>query len=222
MSSLLDDLEDLGSDASGDIVVRPVGSRQTYFSGGNASSKIAVDVGDFDGDAGDADADSDDADDNAGGGVGAVAGGAGRDAGTELPRDAALDAELFALKTGLGFSAVARLRKTRRFSEHLSRVEGALASGGVPEVVGPLEEWPEYATVVTSSTLLSSVDDEMHAVWRFAAAAFAVRFPELETVVPAMADFMRVIEAIGEENTFSRFACSTLLTSPPLARLPRQ
>ncbi len=208
MSSLIDDLDGLSGsdDASGEhIVVLPAGTvRQAFFAGAAGDAGGAAADLDDESSSDDSMADGDAADGAGAGGAAANPGSRkrARDVSATLPpRDAALDAELASLSslpTPDALSSVARLRRTRRFAEHLSRVEGALAAGGVPDVVGPLEEWPEYAAVVASSALLASVDDELHAVWRFAAAAFAVRFPELETVVPAMADFMRVVEAIGE------------------------
>jgi hypothetical protein len=240
MSSLLDDLDAL-SGSDDEIVVLPAGTVRQAFSTGAAGEVGGAAADLVDGDSLSSDdsmADGDAADGAGAGADGAGAGGAGaggaaanpgsrkraRDvSATSPPRDAALDAELASLASLSSLpapdalSSVARLRRTRRFAEHLSRVEGALAAGGVPDVVGPLEEWPEYAAVVASSALLASVDDELHAVWRFAAAAFAVRFPELETVVPAMADFMRVVEAIGERASREKTgrARARLHFSPP-------
>ena len=239
MASLLDDLNDLGSDQEEEqISVRPAGSSHTADAAAAAaraaaaahaaaSASAADDLEDLEEEDSEEEEGEGEEGSAAGGGGGgssssssragsSAAAGSAAVQGEELPRDAALDAEMASLAPGAsGLAAVARLRSTRRFQEHMRRVAESMAAAEVPAVVGPLEEWPEYVLVVASNALLSALDDELHAVHRFIVAAYAARFPELESVVPAMAEFVRVVALIGEWSPLpSSSSLSPTLPSP--------
>lgn len=159
-----------------------------------------------------ADGDADNA--AAAGGAGAGAGAAGR-AGSkgpavnlELAPDAELDAQLASIGSSsdsgaarTGYRAVAKLRETKRFQEHLGRVRAALASGiSSTATAGRLEDWPEYKLVVSSNAMTAAVDDEVVALYRYVADAYRRRFPELETVLPTPAEYLKAVRAIGNES----------------------
>lgn len=192
MSSLLDDLNDLGPDEDED-------------DGGDAGVAAAA--------AGDSDAD----DSDEGGGAAVAAAGAPGDAAltdeTAMPRDAELDAQAAALGARAGFRSVARLRETRRFTEHMARVGAALAAASVPPVVGALEEWPEYRLILASNALVAALDDELAALHAYVVAAYAPKFPELANIVPAPSEYVRAVQRIGNETDLTLVDLGDVLPS---------
>lgn len=221
MSSLLDDLADLGSD---DELDQPSGSASSSSAAaaGGATSKGAVGslADDLD-DLSDGDEEDDDDDDDA------EAGGAGNGSSSssssaaaaasglaqEEARDAALEAQLAVLAGRSGYRSVARLRETPRFKEHMTKVEAALAQPSVPEVVGSLEEWPEYKLIVSSNALIGSIDDEYASLHGYVVDAYTPKFPELANIVPSPPDFIRVVRAIGNEMDMTLVDLAPLLPS---------
>lgn len=221
MSSLLDDLDDLGSgDEQDDVSKFSKPTTLTSSSSASAAAKIGDiaaafrpagsssandggmaddlnDLSDDDGDEDDDEADGDDVDGNA---ASRASNSGVDDVQQEEKGDAQLDSELAAMKGRTGFRAVARLRDTSRFKEHMVRVEAALASTGVPEVVGMLEEWPEYKLIVASNALINSIDEEHIQLHAYIVAAYAPKFPELANILPNAGDYIRVVKAIGNET----------------------
>jgi U4/U6 small nuclear ribonucleoprotein PRP31 len=241
MASLLDDLDDLGSGGEEEedqldgavVASHTFGASSSSASSSSSSSAIgptprpsgagaahagagaaATDLDDL---ASDDDDDDEDDDEDASASAASSSGGARADA--EEPRDAALDAELAqAAPAGRGgLAGVARLRQTRRFQEHMARVDTALGGPSstdddpaslpappppppVPEVVGPLEEWPEYKLVVASNAIVAALDDEILSVHRFLADLYGRRFPELATIATHPLDYARLVKLVRNET----------------------
>jgi U4/U6 small nuclear ribonucleoprotein PRP31 len=197
MDDLLDDLNDLGSEdeeleeEEELIVVRPAESV--------AGAGEAFGAPEDEGEEGDSE----------GGEAGAGAGAAP----PAVTRDTELETQLASLSGRTGLRAVARLRETRRFADHLTRIQTALAAPAVPPVVGPVEEWPEYRLILASNAFMTALDEEQYSVHRFLIEAWAPRFPELESVVPAMLDYARAVLLIGNETDMTRISFEGLLTS---------
>jgi U4/U6 small nuclear ribonucleoprotein PRP31 len=53
---------------------------------------------------------------------------------------------------------------------------------------------------VESNVLMVEIDNEVHAVHKFVRDHYASKFPELEQLVPAPLDYMRVVRLIGNET----------------------
>jgi len=241
MAADLNDLDSLGSDEE-EMVVLPAGSRH-YLppqggGGGGASAAASFSAAaaaadaasEGSGSSGEGDSatepDDDDAIDGGGGGGGGGGASRKRRRGEELPGDEALDAELLAASAAApagaprGLASVARLRGTARYRTHLAAVRSALGEGGggggaPAPVVGPLDEWPEYKLLVSSTALIAACDDEMFVVHRFLVDVFSARFPQLASMVPAPADFVRCVALIGNETDLSRVDLPSVL--PPSA-----
>jgi U4/U6 small nuclear ribonucleoprotein PRP31 len=239
---LLEDLESLGSEEE-EVLVLPAGSRHALppapgggggGGGGGAAGDLAessTGSGEDSGTATEADDDGEMGSGGVGGGGGSSSGGNGAAAGAsrkrrrgeELPHDEALAAELSLARPAggaapsRGLASVARLRGTARYLSLLASVRCALGDGGAPPaaVVGPLDEWPEYRLLVSSTALIAACDDELFAVHRYLVAAFSPRFPQLASMVPAAADFVRCVALIGNETDLSRVDLPSVL--PPSA-----
>jgi len=227
MSNLLDDLDDLGSDderdqaehddddgdaesaGAGGPSSRVVGAKSSRAGAFSATAGLAADLDDLsDDDDGDSDDDDGEAGDGGSSSAGAgarssssssgAAGAGGKSAKMELEADAELDAQLAKLAGRAGYKSVAKLRETRRFQDHLAKLKEAL--GRVPEAAaGRLEDWPEYRLVVASNQMTAAIDDEVVTLHRYIAEAYHRKFPELESIVPSLLDYVKTVRAIGNE-----------------------
>ena len=204
MQSLLDDLDELGSDGEGPLdddedfekddgggVGGPLaGSKRARLEGGGVS-------------AADLDALSDEDDDDL---AAAAAGGAA----LELPVDSELESQLSKLRGRAGFRSVAHLRETARFRDHMARIAASTSAGTAAATAGHLEDQPDYRLVVASNQVISTLEDELAALHRYIADAYAPKFPELVNLVPSAPEFVRVCQAVQvwgrgcsrEEGTF--------------------
>ncbi|RKP09298.1 hypothetical protein THASP1DRAFT_14459 [Thamnocephalis sphaerospora] len=78
---------------------------------------------------------------------------------------------------------------------------------------GPVEEHPEYSTIVLSNNLTADVDNEILAVHKYARDHYAPRFPELESLVLNPIDFVRAVKAVGNTADLSAIDLETVLPS---------
>jgi U4/U6 small nuclear ribonucleoprotein PRP31 len=211
-SSLLDDLNDLHSDEEEEAGedeswynnnVSP-GSKRQRAPDDHAEAGVTasgVSASDLDALSDDEDVEDDDEDDEMDGSK-AIA----------VARDNDLEAQLSKLTGRTGYRVIAKLRDTRRFQEHMASVDKALALP-VPVVVGTLEEWPEYRVIVSSNHLIAAIDEEIIAVYRYAVDLYSKKFPELESIVPNLPDYVRTVKAIGNEMDLTLVDLASLLPS---------
>ncbi|WFD33347.1 U4/U6-U5 snRNP complex subunit prp31 [Malassezia cuniculi] len=74
----------------------------------------------------------------------------------------------------------------------------------LPPVAGALESSPEYALIVRANNTAVEVDNELLVVHKFIRERFAPRFPELETLVHSPWDFVKVVEALGNDTDLTK------------------
>lgn len=218
--SLLDDLDELGSDGDGPLeeeaevdeapALPLAGVKRARTEAGGVTTA-------------DLDALSDDEDDDDALRAAASA------AQLELPADAELESQLSKLRGRTGFRSVAHLRETARFREHMARVAASTAAGALSgaAVAGHLEDHPDYRLVVASNQararpqeyvrprgahdmpprprppaqVIAALEDELAALHRYIADAYAPKFPELANLVPAPAEYVRVCLAVQVRST---------------------
>ena len=71
--------------------------------------------------------------------------------------------------------------------------------GGAAELVGALEDDPEYKLIVTSNHMMSEIDDEINAIHKYVMDVYSKKFPSLESIVTDTMDYFRVVKTIGNE-----------------------
>lgn len=128
-----------------------------------------------------------------------------------------IDKVLAASAKDRGVGAVAHLKRSQKYQEHIRTIQecadqtaAAASSGGAHR----LEEGSaEYELVVTSNDLMVQIDDEIAAIHRFIAELYAHKFPELDSLVPNALDYARVVKAIGNEMDLTVIDLSKLLPS---------
>lgn len=206
--SLLDDLDDLGSDEdveeeapSSGAAVGGAGTGSAVSGFKRSRDAAGLSAADLAGLSSDEDDDDDDDDDEDGSDddAGASSSSAAAGAGEVEQRDSALDEELAKLTGRAGFRSVAKLRETSRFKEHMARVTAALAAAPA-DVVTSLEEWPEYPLIVSCNHVVAAIDEEVAALHRYIADGFSKRFSQLENIVPQPLEYIRAVHAIRNET----------------------
>ncbi|KAJ3102957.1 hypothetical protein HDU97_000196 [Phlyctochytrium planicorne] len=64
---------------------------------------------------------------------------------------------------------------------------------------GPVEDDPEYKILVSATHYSADIDTEILIVQRFIKDKYAVKFPELEGLIPNAIDYAKTVKAIGNE-----------------------
>ncbi|KAJ3348724.1 hypothetical protein HDU83_001066 [Entophlyctis luteolus] len=112
--------------------------------------------------------------------------------------------------------AVAHLLRSSRLTDVMRNIEKFMSRRRVrvqAENTGPVEEDPEYSTLVSANNLMFDVDSEILLVHKFVRDKYSARFPELETLIPNALDYARAVKAIGNEMDLMKLDLKSLL--PP-------
>ncbi|CAN0166807.1 unnamed protein product [Scytosiphon promiscuus] len=94
--------------------------------------------------------------------------------------------------------SVAKLRKSDRFKKQMAEIEECLKREPAPRS-GALEDDPEYQLVVASNELIQDIDPEMVEVHRFVVDSYSQKFPELDSLIPQPADYIRTVQVMRNE-----------------------
>mmetsp|Transcript_7347 Transcript_7347/g.9797 ORF Transcript_7347/g.9797 Transcript_7347/m.9797 type:complete len:526 (-) Transcript_7347:298-1875(-) len=117
---------------------------------------------------------------------------------------------------GRGLQAVAQLRSSLQFVEHMAKVEQALQSGlgETSRFAGSrLESNPEYKLIVESNQLMQDIDEEIVNIHRYVCDVYSKKFPELESLLPNKLEYMQVVMRIGNEMDMTLVDLNDLLPS---------
>jgi U4/U6 small nuclear ribonucleoprotein PRP31 len=102
-------------------------------------------------------------------------------------------------QAGGGVKSVAKLMESERFTSIHADINRFKEEGTEREIVGALEEDPEYKLIVETNQMSAEMDDEMMVVHTFIRDLYASKFPELESLVLNPVDYARVVKVIGNE-----------------------
>ncbi|KAG8466553.1 hypothetical protein KFE25_007932 [Diacronema lutheri] len=91
------------------------------------------------------------------------------------------------------------LLRSARLQELVTTVKSLVAAGPPDGSMSLGESHPEYAAIVACNEVCLDIDSEIDVLVRCARAAYAKRFPELESLVVAPLDYARVVLKIGDE-----------------------
>ncbi|KAJ1547275.1 U4/U6 small nuclear ribonucleoprotein Prp31, partial [Cladochytrium tenue] len=111
-------------------------------------------------------------------------------------------------------SAIAKLLSSKSVKDLLARMENFKRTPRPPGAnTGPVEEDPEYSTLVAANNLLFDIDSEILLVHKYTKERYAARFSELESLVPNALEYARVVKAIGNEMDLMKVDLKALLPS---------
>jgi U4/U6 small nuclear ribonucleoprotein PRP31 len=81
----------------------------------------------------------------------------------------------------------------RQIDEHISRQRAA------EDIVGPVENDPEYQLIVEANGLAVEIDNEINTIHKFTRDKFNKRFPELESLVVSPLEYLKTVRALGND-----------------------
>jgi U4/U6 small nuclear ribonucleoprotein PRP31 len=110
---------------------------------------------------------------------------------------------------------IERMQQAGSVSSSASAAAAGAASDGAAcdGVELQFEDTPDYGLVVSSNRLLQVAEEELQALHRYVAGAYGRRYPELESVVPAPAEYFRAVRAIGNATDVTEAAIAAQLQS---------
>ncbi|CAB5196658.1 U4/U6 small nuclear ribonucleoprotein Prp31 [Rhizophagus irregularis DAOM 181602=DAOM 197198] len=95
---------------------------------------------------------------------------------------------------------VAKLLSSRQMRDILTKIEQLKDTNrSQTQIMGPVEEDPEYKLIVQANNLTVDIDNEILVVHKFIRDHYAKKFPELESLVLNPLDYTRAVKAIGNE-----------------------
>mmetsp|Transcript_7586 Transcript_7586/g.19403 ORF Transcript_7586/g.19403 Transcript_7586/m.19403 type:complete len:508 (-) Transcript_7586:170-1693(-) len=114
------------------------------------------------------------------------------------------------MASGGDISSVATLRSSEYFNTKMEKINQALTTPPKP-IIGNVEDNAEYKLVVQCNDVVMKCDEEMVVVHKFVVDIYSKKFPELESLVPSRLDYLRVVEAIGNEMDMTMVDLTDLL-----------
>ncbi|ORY03530.1 Nop domain-containing protein [Basidiobolus meristosporus CBS 931.73] len=118
------------------------------------------------------------------------------------------------LKNSETVDDVAKLHSSKELNEVLTKIEHFK---GVPreatQLVGVMEEDPEYKLIVKANDLTAAIDTEIISIHKFIRDHYAPKFPELESLVPSALDYARAVKTIGNESDITKVDLRSILPS---------
>ncbi|CAN0395264.1 unnamed protein product [Pylaiella littoralis] len=106
--------------------------------------------------------------------------------------------------------SVAKLRKSDRFKNQMADIDECLKREPARRA-GALEDDPEYKLVVASNELIQDIDPEMVEVHRFVVDRYSQKFPELDSLIPQPADFIRTVQVMKNEMDMTQVELESAL-----------
>lgn len=67
------------------------------------------------------------------------------------------------------------------------------------EIIGPVEQDPEYKLIVEANNLTVEIDSEINVIHKYIRDKYSKRFPELESMVPNALDYIKTVKELGNK-----------------------
>lgn len=110
--------------------------------------------------------------------------------------------ELSKLSEKESVKAIAKLLDSEKLNSIIKRIEfykeqEQSIKKQRKEIVGPVEQDPEYKLIVEANNLTVEIDSEINVIHKYIRDKYAKRFPELESLVPNALDYVRTVRELG-------------------------
>lgn len=125
--------------------------------------------------------------------------------------DEELEEKLKATLKNEDITKVATLLYTVRFKNLMRKVQDKIANPQPMQIIGPIEEDPEYQLIVESNALVSEINNEIQVVHKYVRDRYAKKFPELESLVLNALDYARVVKRIGNQTDLTQVDLTDLI-----------
>jgi len=120
-----------------------------------------------------------------------------------------LDAMLGSLRKANTLENVAQLRKSKKFVNHIRTINTLKEEAKLSTL--PNENL--YDAIIASNNLIRDIDEEVLSIHKFVAEIYSKKFPELESIVPNVIDYVRTVKEIGNEMDMTVVDLSSILPS---------
>lgn len=112
-------------------------------------------------------------------------------------------------------ATLGELSRSRRYKDELEAVRLAVDRPPTIDVTSKatLEEQPEYQLIVQCNELLQNIDREIVATHRYVSDIYSTKFPELESLIPNLIDYIRTVQRIGNEMDITLVNLNDILPS---------
>jgi len=96
---------------------------------------------------------------------------------------------------------VAKLLDSQSLKQVTEKIEMYQFGGVVQrgEIVGPVEQDPEYKLIVEANNLTVEIDNEINVIHKYIRDKYSKRMPELESLVPVALDYIKTVQELGNE-----------------------
>lgn len=94
---------------------------------------------------------------------------------------------------------IAKLLDSQQLKRVIEKIEMYQAGGSTKrgEIIGPVEEDPEYKLIVEANNLTVEIDNEINVIHKYIRDKYSKRFPELESLVPVALDYIKTVKELG-------------------------
>jgi U4/U6 small nuclear ribonucleoprotein PRP31 len=102
----------------------------------------------------------------------------------------------------LSVRSVAKLIDSDNLKSIIERIEFYQSEEGKKsrsQIIGPVEQDPEYKLIVDANNITVEIDNEIGIVHKFIRDHYSKRFPELESLVPNPLDYIRTAKELGNQ-----------------------
>ncbi|KAJ3191803.1 hypothetical protein HK101_007402 [Irineochytrium annulatum] len=111
-------------------------------------------------------------------------------------------------------SQISKFINSRALRDVLQKINTfGMAPRTAAQNTGPVEDDPEYKTVVAATNISVEMDNEILVVHKFIRDKYAPRFPELESLIPNAYDYARTVKLILNETDLMKLDLKSLLPS---------
>ncbi|PWN42862.1 Nop domain-containing protein [Ceraceosorus guamensis] len=113
--------------------------------------------------------------------------------------------------------SVAKLLQGSKLQETLRAIDvyinqpGPSAEGANQAMAASSEDSDEYRLIVKSNNLAVDIDNEVLIVHKYIRDHYAPRFPELESLIPNPWDFVRAVQALGNDESLTKASLEQIL-----------
>ncbi|KAF0540266.1 Nop domain-containing protein [Gigaspora margarita] len=118
------------------------------------------------------------------------------------------------MKNVMDVRKIAKLLGSRQMKDVLMKIGQLKNTNRIHvQIMGPVEEDPEYKLIVQANNLTVDIDSEILVVHKFIRDHYAKKFPELESLVLNPLDYARAVKAIGNEMDLTKVDLRSILPS---------
>jgi len=110
--------------------------------------------------------------------------------------------------------SVAKLASSKQLKEIMEKIDYFKS---IPRTeyhnTGPVEEDPEYDTIVKANNMTADIDDEILIIHKYIRDHYQARFPELESLIPQPMNYIRAVKEIGDTQDLTQIDLRKILPS---------